>query len=224
MKYQLLFFMLLGLSTPLFSQTDSTQQARADIDAWANVRKAYFKVTKDDSLFVTLNSDAPFERSVYNKGELEGFMEGMFFNANTGDIIGPLYIDEYAMLFKVASFDSTYRVRASHIYVKPEGKNRKDTLRAEKKANQYLEKIKGGASFEEMAKKYGGDETAAQGGDLGWLWEGNMTKEFETAILNANKGDVFVVKTPAGSHVVKVTEDKVKDKGRVIVIPLVKKL
>jgi parvulin-like peptidyl-prolyl isomerase len=151
-------------------------------------------------------------------------MENMFFNSRVGEVLGPLFIEEYAMIFKVAGYDSTYRTRASHIYIKPEGKSRKDTLRAVKKANEYLESIKKGEDFSQLAAKYSQDETAQTGGDLGWLWEGAMLKEFDEALVKANKGDVFVLKTSIGAHVVKVTEDKVKDRGRVILIPVVKKL
>lgn len=218
-----LLTVLACVSISAFSQTDSLQ-ARADLQTWADVRKAYFKTTKDDSLFVVNNSDAPFEYSTYVRPELDGVMESMFFNAQPGDVIGPLFLEDYAAIFKVASYDTTYRIRASHIYVKPEGNKRKDTLRAEKTALQYLADIEKGADFTEMAKKHGKDETAPYGGDLGWLWEGGMTKEFEVAAMKAKKGDVFTVRTPAGYHVVKITEDKVRDRGKVVLIPLVKKL
>lgn len=214
---------LIGLVSPLFAQTDSLQ-ARSEVQTWADVRKAYFRTTKNDSLFVSLNSEAPFEVSTYYRGELNGPMEAMFFNANIGDVLGPLFIDNYAMIFKVAGFDSTYRVRASHIYIKPDGNKQKDTLQAVKKANQYLERIKKGEDFAQLATKYGNDATAKQNGDLGWLWEGTMVKEFEEAMAKAVKGDVFVVKSPTGAHVVKVTEDKVIERGRVRLIPVVKKM
>ena len=59
---------------------------------------------------------------------------------------------------------------------------------------------------------------------MGWLWEGTMVKEFEEAVAKAKKGDVFVVQSPVGAHVVKVTEDKVRDIGRIRLIPVVKKI
>jgi parvulin-like peptidyl-prolyl isomerase len=216
------FFMLL-IASPLLAQVDSLQ-ARKDVQTWAEVRKSYFRTTKDDSLFVTLNSDAPYEVSVYNRGELDSFMEPMFFNSRPGDVIGPLFLEEYAVIFKIAAFDSTYRIKASHIYVKPGGSSRKDTLQAVKKASQYLERVKKGEDFNQLATKYGNDDTAKEGGELGWLWEGTMVPEFEKAMATAKKGDVFVVKSAIGAHVVKIMEDKVIERGRVKVIPIVKKI
>lgn len=220
--------LLIGFVSPLFAQTDSIRvdsaQSKTDLQTWADIRKAYFRTTKNDSLFVSNNSDSPYEVSIYYRGELNSPMEGMFFNARIGDVLGPMFIDNYAMIFKVAGFDSIYRARVSHIYIKPEGNRQKDTLQTVKKANQYLEKIKKGEDFVQLATKYGNDDAAKNGGDLGWLWQGTMVKEFEEAITKAKKGDVFVIRTSVGAHVVKLTEDKVLDKGRVRVIPVVKKI
>ncbi len=77
MKLTILLAQLFVLfTTPIvvFAQADSLQ-ARSDIQTWAEVRKAYFKTTRDDSLFVSLNSDAPYEVSIYQRGELDSFME-----------------------------------------------------------------------------------------------------------------------------------------------------
>jgi peptidyl-prolyl cis-trans isomerase D len=214
----------LGMGLPVFSQVQDSLQARDDIQTWADVRKAYFRTTKNDSLFVSLNSDTPYEISSYYKGELNAPMEMMFFNANVGDVLGPLFIDDYAMIFKVVGFDTLYKSRISHIYIQPDGKSKKDTLQALKKANQYLAKIQKGEDFAQLATKYGNDATAKNGGDMGWLWEGTMVKEFEEAVAKAKKGDVFVLQTPVGAHVVKLTEDKVRDIGRIRLIPVVKKI
>ncbi|MBD0257574.1 MAG: peptidylprolyl isomerase, partial [Cytophagales bacterium] len=61
-------------------------------------------------------------------------------------------------------------------------------------------------------------------GDLGWLWQGYMIGPFDQALANAKKGDVLVIKSPLGAHLIKITEDKVLDRGRVKVVPLMKKL
>jgi parvulin-like peptidyl-prolyl isomerase len=221
-------FLIVVISSAGFAQVQApvdSLQAQNEARMWAEVRKPYFKVTKNDSLFVINNGDAPFAYSTYYRGELAGFMESMFFNANVNDVIGPLFIDGYAMLFKVAAFDSTYKMRASQIYIKPEGKNSKDSLNAVKKANKYLQQVKKGADFAQLATKYSEDETSKTGGDLGWFNEGTMVKEIENAVMQAKKGDIFVVRSPYGAHVIKVTEDKIQeDRGKIKVIPLVKKI
>ncbi len=221
------------LSIPIISLTgfaqvqvsDSLVASQEEARIWAEVRKPYFKTTADDSLFVINNSEFPFRHDYYSRAELAGFMEQMFFNSREGDVVGPLFLDGYAMLYKVIQFDSTYRMRASHIFIKPAGNTKKDTANAFKKANKIFKEVTKGLDFAEAAKKYGQDEVAKTGGDLGWFGEGLMVKEFETAVMNGKKGDTFVKQTPFGAHVIRITEDKIKEsRGRIKVVPLLKKI
>ncbi len=220
------FFAFVFISVQAQTQLpDSLATAQQEARVWAEVRKPYFRSTEDDSLFVTNNSSFPFHYDYYSRADLAGFMEQMFFNANPGDVVGPLFMEGYAMLYKIISFDSTYRMKASHIFIKPEGNAAKDTANAVKKANKVLKEVKKGLAFADAAKKYGQDDVAPNGGDLGWFREGIMVKEFETAVMNGKQGDAFVLKTPFGVHVVKITEDKVKEpRGKVKVVPLLRKI
>lgn len=217
-------FFFVSFSSIAQSAADSLE-AQTQTRIWAEVRKPYFKSTADDSLFVINNSDFPFRYDYYTRGEIAGFMEQMFFNANVGEVIGPLYLEGYAILYKVAGFDSTYRMKASHVFIKPEGSSKKDTANTVKKANKILKEINKGLDFAEAAKKYGQDETAKTGGDIGWFGEGTLVKPLESAIMNGKKGDTFVVQTPFGAHVVRITDDKVKEpRGKIKVVPLMKKV
>ncbi len=86
-----------------------------------------------------------------------------------------------------------------------------------KLAEDVLNQIKQGASFEEMAKKYGEDGTAAKGGDLGWFGKGEMVPEFENVAFTLKKGEMAqdLVTTEYGFHIIKVVDtrvEKVKDK------------
>jgi parvulin-like peptidyl-prolyl isomerase len=214
---------------PVLAQTDTVvvqpnENAQQDGRAWADVRKPYFKNTRNDSLFVVNNGDEPFRYDYYSQAEDLGVFGTMFFRGNVGDVVGPLFLEGYAILYKIAAYDSLYRIRASHLYIKPDGKSRRDTLQAVKKANQYLAEIQKGASFDELLTKHSQTEKEPGSGDLGWLWQGYMIGPFEQALANAKKGDVMVIKSPLGAHVVRITEDKVLDRGRVKVIPLMKKL
>ena len=92
----------------------------------------------------------------------------------------------------------TNQVRASHILV--DGK-----VEAEK----LMEKIKGGASFEQLAMKHSKCPSGRNGGDLNYFGRGQMVKPFEDAAFNANKGDVVgPVQTQFGFHLIKVTDKR----------------
>jgi peptidyl-prolyl cis-trans isomerase C len=92
-------------------------------------------------------------------------------------------------------FRTGAEVRASHILVKDE-----------KKAQEILAQLKGGASFEELAKKNSTDAAAAKGGDLGWFGKGSMIPEFEKVAFGLKEGETSgIVPTKYGFHIIKLT-------------------
>ncbi len=115
-------------------------------------------------------------------------------------------------------FKTPEQVRASHILVKSEAD-----------ANNILAQLKKGASFEDLAKKYSTDATAAKGGDLGWFSKGSMVPDFEKAVFSLKEGELSnVVKTPYGFHIIKLTGkraagirsfDEVKDQIKAAIMP-----
>jgi parvulin-like peptidyl-prolyl isomerase len=80
---------------------------------------------------------------------------------------------------------------------------------AKAKAQDVLNKVKGGGDFAELAKENSQDSTAANGGDLGFFAKGQMVKEFEDAAFALQPGQVSdLVKTQYGYHIIKVIEKK----------------
>jgi peptidyl-prolyl cis-trans isomerase D len=106
-------------------------------------------------------------------------------------------------------------VKVSHILVKtppagPDGKvDEKGVEEARKKAEDVLKQLKGGAKFEDLAKKYSDDPgSAKQGGELGWIGRGRTVPEFEKAAFSQAKGQTSdLVKSSYGFHIIR-TEDK----------------
>lgn len=83
---------------------------------------------------------------------------------------------------------------------------------AKSKAEAVLAEVKEGKiSFEDLAKKYGQDGSAEQGGDLGWFGTGMMIPDFEKAAFALEKGAVSeLVKTQFGFHIIKVGDKEIK--------------
>jgi peptidyl-prolyl cis-trans isomerase D len=95
---------------------------------------------------------------------------------------------------------SSYRVdeqrRASHILVKTKEEAQK--LLAEVKKNP--------GAFAELAKKYSQDTGSAEkGGDLGWFTRGTMVKPFEDAVFSMKQGEIRIVPSDFGFHIVRLT-------------------
>lgn len=86
----------------------------------------------------------------------------------------------------------------------------------EKTAKEVIEKIKGGAKFEDVAKEYSTDTGSAQkGGELGWFSVGSMVDEFNDAAYALELKTLSEpVKSSFGYHVIEITDKRdVKDVG-----------
>ncbi len=78
---------------------------------------------------------------------------------------------------------------------------------AEAKANDLLKQIRGGASFDDVAKKNSAGPSAGQGGDLGVFKRGTLAKELEDKTFAMKAGEVTdVIRTKQGYVILKVTE------------------
>ncbi|MGA8183652.1 MAG: peptidyl-prolyl cis-trans isomerase [Terriglobia bacterium] len=99
------------------------------------------------------------------------------------------------------------RVKVAHILFKTTGKSPEQVKQLEKTAADVLAKIKAGANFADMAKKYSEDTSASNGGDIGWIIHGQTVKEFEDTAFNMQPGTVSgLVHTTYGIHIIKVMD------------------
>jgi peptidyl-prolyl cis-trans isomerase SurA len=78
---------------------------------------------------------------------------------------------------------------------------------AQAKAQDLLDKIRKGASFDDLAKKESNGPSAAQGGDLSYFKRGVLAKELEDRVFALKAGEVTdVIRTKQGFVILKVTE------------------
>jgi peptidyl-prolyl cis-trans isomerase SurA len=103
----------------------------------------------------------------------------------------------------------TVRVSQILIQVPPEA-TPKDWEQAKKKMEMVLQKLKKGASFEELASRYSGDSTSARsGGDLGFFKKGEMVPALEAVVFSLETGELSeVIPSAQGLHIFKVTEKR----------------
>ena len=175
------------------------------------LRKDYASTSKD-SLFVEVNSDVHFDTIFHPKGFYPEKLESFFYANPTSDtVIGP-YLDENKIkVAKIIDYkkDTISYFKASHILIKPEGNTMKDTINALKKARDLMARIRKGGKFADSAMKYSTDNgSAMKGGDLGWFKDGSMVKPFMDAVKKGKKGDMVVVKSQFGAHLIYITDNK----------------
>ncbi|OWA33190.1 hypothetical protein B9G55_23015 [Saccharibacillus sp. O16] len=111
----------------------------------------------------------------------------------------------------------------SHILIglkDKEGKERTDA-QAKKLADEVKAKLNNGGNFEELAKQYSDDGSAAKGGELGNQEVAGYVEEFKDASIKQKVGEVgSPVKTQFGYHIIRVNSrtdtltDEVKEKIR----------
>jgi len=75
---------------------------------------------------------------------------------------------------------------------------------AKKQIMEIKQRIDGGASFAEQAKRYSQDGSAQQGGDLDWLSPGQTVPEFEEAMNKLKLAETGIVHSQFGWHLIEV--------------------
>lgn len=106
------------------------------------------------------------------------------------------------------------QVKVSHLLIKTplpgaDGKvDEKGAAEAQHRAEDLLKQIKGGAKFEDLAKKYSEDPgSAKEGGSLGWIGRGQTVPEFEKTAFSLPKGQTSdLVKSSYGFHIIRVDD------------------
>jgi len=83
---------------------------------------------------------------------------------------------------------------------------------AKRRLDDLHERLKNGAKFEELARLFSQDGSAAKGGDLGWLYPGDTVPDFERVMDQLAPGEISVpIRSPFGYHLVQVLERRMQD-------------
>lgn len=103
---------------------------------------------------------------------------------------------------QMSDYASQEQRRARHILI--EG----DDEAALQKANEILARIKGGESFEALAREYSADTISAEeGGDLGFVERGQLVGPFEDTLFSMAAGETSEpVLTDFGYHLIRLDE------------------
>lgn len=186
--------------------------------------KSEFIDVENDSTFALVNSESANAFGEYTIETLPAQVTDSG-APSVGQVIGPIINNGFYELYKIASSSESedYSARASHILFKWADESTASKKKAKAQARKILKQIKNGADFAEMARIYGTDGTANNGGDLGWFTQGKkMVKEFDDAVFAVNQEGVLadVVETQFGYHIIDVTTAKSNLKYKVAKVAL----
>jgi len=100
------------------------------------------------------------------------------------------------------------QARSRHILIPvAQGADAKTDAAAKAKAEGLLKQIQGGADFAALAKANSDDPGSKdKGGELGFARPKTMVPEFDNAIFTQKIGDIKIVKTQFGYHIIQVEE------------------
>lgn len=175
----------------------------ADIKAMVAKTATEFRAATNDSLFVSINAETKMPITYVRKGQLEPALDSAVFSASNGAFIGPLFTGGVYKMVKVLDLKvGPDSVKASHILLNPATEGGIDKAKA--KADSIRGVIAGGGSFAELAAKFGTDASKDSGGDLGTFARGAMVPAFEEAVFNGKTGDLKVITTQFGVHIIKI--------------------
>lgn len=165
-----------------------------------------FATTNDPIEFVSLASaGTKANRTYYKKEEISNDSLADFLFKNKTAVFGP-YLENNA--YKISRVGNTKMLpdslRARHILIAPQNN---DYMRAKTVADSIADLLKKGANFETLAKAHSTDQNSAiNGGDLGWFTQNVMVQPFSDTVFFSKKNDIKVVVTQFGAHVVQVTD------------------
>ncbi|MCX7727969.1 MAG: SurA N-terminal domain-containing protein [Bacteroidia bacterium] len=172
-----------------------------------------FKETKEDSSFIQDNNEGG-ELIINNFTKTTLIIpDSNFFNAPVGYVYGPFTEGNYFKIYKLlAKQDVADSARVRHILIGlNDVKNNKQRTkeRAKAIADSLLTLIKEKkVSFDTLVKTVSDDPGSVdKGGDYGWFTETTgFVEPFKNAGLLGKKGDISVVETQFGYHIIEVLD------------------
>ena len=170
-----------------------------------NNLKANFSTTDDIAGMLSFNTDVPYVDAYVAQRDMDPEMKRFVETAQINEVYGPVFEDEsykmYRLMGKSVAPDS---VKVRHIMF---------PLQADAKVKAQMDSVlnvlKNGGDFAALAKQFSVDQnSAANGGDLGWLTETSAVQfgqKFVSSVFNGGSG-YLTVETPYGQHIMQVTE------------------
>ena len=193
--------------------------------------KADFAATDNVANYVNANSDTRYDSTWLTRTDVPAAIESVIFDEGNqpGFVYGPYFDQEAYNLVRIVDMqDRADSLRASHILIPYIGALRsEDTVttkeEAQKRADSIcnvLRKTKDVKLFGQLAGKFSSDKGSAEKeGDLDWFTDGVMVYSFNEFVMNNPVGQIGVVESPFGYHIIKVTgKTEMKPKARLAVL------
>ena len=215
------------------ASVEDEAEVKAEIGALLENKVEYNAVTKaNDTMpgfagtqnwenFVNENSDVKYSDRFLFKSDLSQQYADTLFNLNEGETFGPYKENgSYKISRVVAAQQIPDSVKSRHILVTFQGSPvGTGVTRSKEEAQQLADSIanvvRGNTEkFAELASQFSADTSnKEQAGDLGWAGPGTFVPEFNDFIFQNPEGDIEVVETQFGYHVIHIQEQTEKERA-----------
>ncbi|MGB5942919.1 MAG: peptidylprolyl isomerase [Leeuwenhoekiella sp.] len=175
-----------------------------------------FRDAENAEEYVSEFSDMRFDDRFLYKSDIPQEFQEQLFNLEVGEVFGPYKEDGFYKLSKsIAVEQRPDSVQSSHIllpYLGLQNAGLVQRTRAESKAlaDSLAEVLKSSPSkMAELAKEFSSDNSKEKGGDLGYYTKNSpVVPEFKNYIFSNETGDIDVVESQFGYHVIQITDQK----------------
>lgn len=209
---------------PTKSDEDAIQKEVAELLTDTDVAKG-FKNTENDAEFFTENgSDLVLNTNYQYKKDVSKAIVDKVFEGKKGDVFGPYKDNGY---FKISKINEVVQipdsVKGAHILIPFVGSASAgaDTKKTEKQAKKSADSIfklvrRNKKKFTAIASEINPDGTKENGGEINWISVAqafNLDQEFGKALFFNKKGDIKVIKSKFGFHIIRIDESRNKQKA-----------
>ncbi|MEX2642233.1 MAG: peptidylprolyl isomerase [Acetobacterales bacterium] len=118
--------------------------------------------------------------------------------------VTPEDIDEVANRIKANAGQQEYLV--SEIFLPVEGRDQREDIEA--LAQNLMGELRRGAAFPALATMFSQSSSAQDGGDIGWVQQGQLPREIDTALRDMDPGTISPVSTAPGVYLILLRDER----------------
>ncbi len=177
--------------------------------------KENFQNTTNDSMFVSLNSDMPYNAQYFSTDQLPLAIKDKVSAAAVGTTFGPYKEQNFYVVSKLLDKKPSDSTLSRHILVTYKGNQAAGAETRTKEAAKKLADSIGAvvkadpSKFTEFLKYSSDPNSAAQGGSVGWTTPATpFVPEYLSFLANNDKGATAVVETQFGYHIINIEDKK----------------
>ncbi len=178
-----------------------SQEDYSEAEKWINQLAEEFKTSADVAGLVNSNSDIMYDGRNYSEKTIPQSVKEFAFSNAPGAVMGPVFANDAYTMARVMESGILLpdSVKMRHIFLTADNESKTDSIMAA---------IRGGGDFAALARQYSAvQQTAANGGEIGWVQEGvGFDKEITDAAFSKAVNEVFTLKNAQGTQILQVTE------------------